>query len=58
MFLKTHVERTKKTEFGSFAMSLERVSDMYQIAVEDTCRDKFPYFSEFSNILLKVESCK
>lgn len=39
MFLKTDVARRKKTEFGSFAMSLERVSDAYQTAVEETYTD-------------------
>ena len=55
MFLKTDVERRKKTEFGSFAMSLVQVSDVYQTAVEETYRDRLISVI-FKNTILNVGS--
>lgn len=55
MFLKTDVERRKKTEFGSFAMSLVWVSDVYQTAAEKTYRDRLISVI-FKNIILNVGS--
>lgn len=57
LFLKTDVERGKKTESGSFAMSLVRVSDVYPTAVEETYRDRLISVI-FKNIILNVGSCR
>lgn len=52
------LERTKWQVFGLFAMSLVKVSGMYQTAVKETYWNEFLYFWFSKNILLKAGGCK